>query len=113
MHLRRSDVEFLRECYPTLLASHEWWWRERDGNNNGLLEYGTSPVGRGLYRGTKLATKDESTMSNSPIHDEASLDKNSWTLDCEDVGLNSIEALDAEMLANVANELGEFDDAPV
>jgi putative isomerase len=110
MHLRWSDVEFLRECYPILLANHEWWWRERDGNNNGLLEYGTSPVGRGLYRGTKLAAKDESTMDNSPIYDEASLDKNSWTLDCEDVGLNSIVALDAEMLANVANELGEFDD---
>ena len=47
IHLRWGDLDFLRECYPVLLANHEWWWRERDGNNNGLLEYGTSPVGRG------------------------------------------------------------------
>ena len=111
MHLRWDAPEFLRECYPILKNNHEWWWRERDGNNNGLLEYGTSPVGRGLYRGTKLAAKDESTMDNSPIHDEATLNKESWTLDCEDVALNSIVALDAEMLSNVANAIGETEDA--
>ena len=111
IYLRWGNRQLLEECYPVLVANHEWWWRERDGNRNGLLEYGTSPVGRGLYRGTKLAAKDESVMDNSPIHDEATLDERSWTLDCEDVALNSLVALDGEMLAKVAAELGHSHDA--
>ena len=83
----------------------------RDGNRNGLLEFGTSPVGSGLYRGTKLAAKDESMMDNSPIHDEARLMEDVHTLDCEDVGLNSFVALDGEILAHVARALGHLDEA--
>ena len=110
-YLRGGDRRFLDEAWPVLKANHEWWWRERDGNNNGLLEYGTSPVGDGLYRGTKLAAKDESMMDNSPIHDEAVLVAEAHTLDCEDVALNSIVALDGEMLALMARELGRGDEA--
>jgi putative isomerase len=104
---RLASRDLLQEAWPALLANHEWWWATRDGNGDGLVEYGTSPVGGGLYRGTKLAAKDESTMDNSPVHDEARLDTKSWTLDCADVGLNSILALDGEMLALIAAELGE------
>ncbi|HEX4572759.1 MAG TPA: trehalase family glycosidase [Dongiaceae bacterium] len=104
---RLASRDLLREAWPALLANHEWWWATRDGNGDGLVEYGTSPVGGGLYRGTKLAAKDESTMDNSPTHDEARLDTTSWTLDSADVGLNSILALDGEMLALIATELGE------
>ena len=107
LYLRWQDERLLQACFDPLLANHEWWWRLRDGNDNGLLEYGTSPVGDGLYRGTKLAAKDESSMDNSPTHDEASLVTSSWTLDCEDVGLNSLVALDGEMLALIARELGD------
>ena len=60
---------------------------ERDGNKAGLLAYGTSAVGEGLYVGTKLAAKDESSMDNSPVHDQAQLDPQARTLDCHDVGL--------------------------
>lgn len=104
LYLRWQDERRLQACFDPLLANHEWWWRLRDGNDNGLLEYGTSPVGDGLYRGTKLAAKDESSMDNSPTHDEASLMTSSWTLDCEDVGLNSLVALDDEMLAMIARK---------
>lgn len=110
-YLRSGGRELLERAYPTLLANHDWWWEKRDGNGNGLMEYGTSPVGDGLYRGTKLAAKDESSMDNSPTHDEAKLDTTSWTLDCEDVGLNSLIALDGEMLALIAAELGEGETA--
>ena len=72
----------------------------------GMVEYGTSPVGGGLYRGTKLAAKDESSMDNSPTHDEATLNTKSWTLDSADVGLNSLLALDGEMLALIAARAG-------
>ena len=107
LYLRHGDRRLLERCFPVLLANHRWWWSARDGNRNGLLEYGTSPVGDGLYRGTALAARDESMMDNSPMHDEARLDPASWTLDCEDVGLNSLLVLDAEMLAEMAATLGD------
>lgn len=79
----------------------------RDRNGNGLLEYGTSPVGEGLYRGTKLGAKNESMMDKSPVHDEAVLAGAAGTLDCEDVALNSLLALDGEMLACMATARGD------
>ncbi|MBX6322102.1 MAG: glycoside hydrolase family 37 [Rhodospirillaceae bacterium] len=107
IHLRTGARDLLDLVYPVLLRNHEWWWRVRDGNGDGLVEYGTSPIGHGLYRGTKLAAKDESSMDNAPIHDEARLDRARWTLDCADVGLNSLLALDGEMLAAMARVLGD------
>ena len=107
LYLRSGARDLLDLAYGPLLRNHDWWWRTRDGNGNGLLEYGTSPVGTGLYRGTKLAAKNESSMDNSPVHDEAVLDRSAWTLDCEDVGLNSLLALDGEMLGLIARALGE------
>jgi len=111
LYQRLGDLGLLREAWPVLRANHDWWWRTRDGNGDGLVEYGTSPVGGGLYRGTKLAAKDESSMDNSPTHDEARLDTGSWTLDSADVGLNSLLALDGEMLALIAAEVGEAAEA--
>jgi putative isomerase len=111
LYLRTGAHSLLELAYDTLRRNHDWWWRVRDGNGDGLVEYGTSPVGSGLYRGTKLAAKDESSMDNSPTHDEAALDTKSWTLDSADVGLNSLLALDGEMLAKIARTLGREDDA--
>ena len=111
LHQRWGERRLLEGAYETLLANHEWWWRERDGNGNGLLEYGTSPVGDGLYRGTALGARNESSMDNSPVHDEAVLVPGPHTLDCEDVGLNSLLVLDGEMLALAAMELGLDADA--
>ncbi len=105
LYLQWGERSLLERCYAPLLANHEWWWRERDGNGNGLLEFGTSPVGAGLYRGTALAARNESSMDNSPTHDEARLVSDAGTLDCEDVGLNSLVALDGEMLARMARVL--------
>ena len=111
LYRRWGERRLLDDAWEVLLGNHEWWWRERDGNRNGLLEYGTSPVGEGLYRGTALAARDESSMDNSPVHDEAVLIPQSHTLDCEDVGLNSLLALDGEMLALIAAELGRDGEA--
>ena len=50
-------------------------------------------------------------MDNSPVHDEAVFNERTRTLDCADVGLNSLIALDAEMLGLIAARLGHADAA--
>ena len=111
LHQRHPDAGLLELCYDALAANHRWWWKARDGNGNGLLEYGSSDVGSGLYKGTALGARDESSMDNSPTHDEARFDPVARTLDCEDVGLNALVALDGEMLATCARALGRETDA--
>ena len=110
IYLRTGNRLFLDMAYDILARNNAWIRRVRDGNGNGLLEFGSSDVGQGLYKGTKLAAKDESFMDNSPIHDEARWNAQSRTLDCEDVGLNSLVCLDCEMLGNMALILGRMDE---
>ena len=108
MAQRAGAPDLIDLAYPKLLANHDWWFIHRDGNGDGLLEWGTSAgVGEGLYRSTKLGAKNESSMDNSPIHDEAVFDKASGTLDCADVGLNSLLVLDGEVLALLAEQRGD------
>ncbi|HET6618886.1 MAG TPA: trehalase family glycosidase [Dongiaceae bacterium] len=103
-----GDRSIVDRAYGVLLANHDWWFRLRDGNRDGLMGWGTSPgVGSGLYHGTKLGARDESSMDNSPIHDETGLDRASGMLTAVDVGLNSLLVLDAEILSNWADERGD------
>lgn len=111
LHQRAPDRALLEAAYPLLKANNDWLFSARDGNRNGLLEFGSSDVGRGLYVGTRLAARDESFMDNSPVHDEARWVEESRTLDCEDVGLNCLACLDAELLAMMARELGRESEA--
>ena len=111
IYQRTGALALVERAYGPLLRNHQWWWRTRDGNADGFLEYGSSPVGQGLYVGTKLAAKNESFMDNSPVHDEARWVEEARTLDSSDVGLNSLIALDAEMLACLASLIGRDDEA--
>ena len=36
------DVTFIEEMFPKLLQYHQWWYRNRDHNKNGLVEYGAT-----------------------------------------------------------------------
>lgn len=102
-----EDRGFLSRAYPKLLRNFDWWWRSRSLGDSGLVAYGTSrQVGRGLYKGTKLAAKDESSMDNSPVHDPAPFDEESGLLLSADVGLNALLALEGEILSKMAAELG-------
>ncbi len=104
---RSGERDLLERAYPALLRNYRWWWARRSLADTGLLAYGTSPdAGDGLYKGTKLAAKDESTMDNSPLHDPVSFDQASGLLLAADVGLNSLAALDGEVLALMARALG-------
>ena len=104
--LRSGSLAPARLAYDTLARNHAWWWANRDPPGRGLCSYGTSDVGEGLYKGTSFGSRNESSMDNAPIHDEAAYDPETRTLASFDVGLNSLLALDAEMLAELATELG-------
>lgn len=103
-----GDQSIVDLAYERLLANHDWWFQHRDGNGDGLMGWGTSPgVGDGLYRGTRLGARNESSMDNSPIHDETELDRTSGNLTAADVGLNSLLVLDAEILSRWAQDRGD------
>lgn len=106
LYLRSGARQLLEHAYPVLLRALRWWFTHRDGNGNGLLEYGSSPVGDGHFVHSKLAAMDESANDNSPVHDQARFDLRSHTLDMEDVGLNSLLVHEMEMLARMAEQLG-------
>ena len=114
------DRGLLEWVYPRLKKWHEWWLRDRgdgqpwrDGNKDGLLEWGSdrgsapSVGGRGFLQ----AAKWESGMDDSPMFDEVTYDTNTYTMNLNDVGLNSLYALDAECLSQIANILGKEEDA--
>jgi len=108
LYLRSGRRELLARAFPALLRNHDWWWARRQLGDSGLIAFGTSPeAGDGLYKGTKLAAKDESTMDNSPLHDPAPFDAASGLLRAADVGINSLVALDGEILARMAATLDE------
>jgi len=109
---RSDETDLVERAYPALLRNYRWWWARRGLADTGLLAYGTSlDAGDGLYKGTKLAAKDESTMDNSPLHDAVPFDEASGLLLAADVGLNSLAALDGEVLAMMARALGREADA--
>jgi Mannosylglycerate hydrolase MGH1-like glycoside hydrolase domain len=90
-----------------LSEAFDWWFAARDGNGNGLLEYGSSPVGNGHFVHTRQAAMDESANDNSPVYDEARFDLSTHTLDVEDIGLNSLLVHEGTMLARLLTSHGE------
>ncbi|MDE0111473.1 MAG: trehalase family glycosidase [Albidovulum sp.] len=106
IYARSRNLEFLERAYPKLVRNNRWWKDRRSLGDSGLVAFGTSAgAGEGLYKGTKLAAKNESAMDNSPLHDPAPFDPESGLLLALDVGLNSMFALDCEMLGLIAAAL--------
>lgn len=111
MYLRTRDRSLLELVYGPLVRNQRWWRTHRDPDGRGLVSCGTSAVGEGLYKGTHFGARNETGMDNSPTHDEAVYDPHTRTLSLLDVGLNCTLALDAEMLALIAAELGHDTEA--
>ena len=120
VYQRLHDRALLEWAYPRLLRWHDWWFHDRgdgqpwrDGNRDGLLEWGSSRGsasavgGRGFLQGAKW----ESGMDDSPSWDEAAYDPHTYTLNLDSVDVNSLYALDTESLAKIASILGKDDDA--
>lgn len=113
---RFHDLQMLTWAYPRLKKWHVWWFANRgdgqpwrDGNRDGLLEWGSdrgsafSIGGRGFLQ----AAKWESGMDDSPMYDHAAYDAHTYTMNLDDVGLNSLYALDSECMAKIAGILGK------
>ncbi|HKI56469.1 MAG TPA: trehalase family glycosidase [Trueperaceae bacterium] len=108
-YLRSGDRAALHRYLPTLKEALAWWLRERRDRRTGLFAYGTSAYGHGAFAGTALAARDESFMDNSPLYDGVRLDPGTRRLEHVDVGLSSLIALEAEMLARAAAVVGDAD----
>ncbi|MDR1921216.1 MAG: hypothetical protein LBS31_05665 [Candidatus Adiutrix sp.] len=105
------DKALVKRVFGSLLKAHLWWFDHRDGNGNGVLEYGSSIGGDGHFKRTKLAAKNEAAMDNSPMFDSAEFCPETGAINMEDVALNSLLALEGESLAELAAALGERETA--
>ncbi len=110
-YLLCGDRTLLADAYPVLRRHLEWVARERDGNGNGLYEYGSSPTGRAQGTGTWQGALNESGMDNLAVFDESVFRPDTHTIDLEEPGHNSLLALEWEMLGRIAAELGHHDRA--
>ncbi|WP_316817120.1 MGH1-like glycoside hydrolase domain-containing protein [Pedobacter nyackensis] len=102
-----NDVGFLKAIYPKLVRYHQWWYKNRDHNKNGLCEYGATD-------GTRIAAAWESGMDNAVRFDHAVLFKNNdyaWSLDQESVDLNAYLYAEKEYLAKIADVLSLASDS--
>ncbi|MCG3125839.1 MAG: Periplasmic trehalase [Phycisphaerae bacterium] len=113
----RPDTAWLRAIYPRLATWHRWWMKHRDGNGDGLLEWGSDDKPRyqfpqllqdnpQLQHSAKCAMY-ESGLDNSPMYDDVPFNEIACTLEMADVGLNSYYAMDCEALARITECLGK------
>ncbi len=122
---RLGDLEFLERCYPRLQLWHDFWTApgpsgapRRDGNGDGLLEWGAdpAPAGRDVPSWERTATGRmracrESGQHDLPNWDDAPYSEETGTLMLNCVDLNSLYALDAWCLSEIASVLGRSADA--
>jgi hypothetical protein len=116
---RDGDTEFLDYAYPYLKRWHAFWKTKktngqsrRDGNGDGLLEWGSDtaliqswvPSWEEDASGEKRASW-ESGQNDLPNWDRAVFDEETGTLTMNCVDLNSLYALDAWCLAQIAKVL--------
>ncbi len=115
------DRRWLARIYPRLKRWHAYWMAHRDGDRDGLLEWGSDAEPRfefpqllqdnpQLQHSPKCAMY-ESGLDNSPMYDDVPFNPASGTLELADVGLNSYYAMDCEALARIADCLGRKRDA--
>lgn len=109
MYERDPDKAFLAEVYPKLLRWHRWWLTKRsngkamrDGNGDGLLEWGTETS---VLQNAKF----ESGLDDSPMFDTGEMAGPNMELDSTD--LSALYAMDADYLGRIAAVLGHHDEA--
>ena len=119
VHALAPDTAKLKALYPKLLRWHRWWWTHRDGNKDGLLEWGSNAGPKyafpfldrqlgdvGLISGRQYAAF-ESGLDNSPMWDDAPFNAEAGTLELASVDLNALVCMDADFLARIARECSD------
>lgn len=125
VYLTTNDLSLLAWAYPKLLQWNSWWDRNRgdgiqwrDGNRDGLIEYGYDAeleLGRIGAAGLSESSRIREALAESaiplpaaPTADEPELKFNdrTHTIELSPIGLNSLFALDTEILMLIARELG-------
>ena len=99
---RAPDLAFLKEVYPKLLKWHKWWYTKRDGNHDGILEWGSAT-------GDLQNAKFESGLDDSPMFDDGKMVGPNMNLDSTD--LTGLYAMDADYLAKIAQAIGRSAEA--
>lgn len=98
MQQRWPDIAFLKEVYPKLLRWHRWWTQYRDGDKDGLLEWGSDGVG-------KQGALWETGWDDTPQYADSEMV--GTHLDTDAVDLNALWSMDAENLAYIADAVGD------
>lgn len=110
-----GDKSFLERVFPGLARWNRWWYSHRDGNGDGIFEWGADPVTdpNSRYYGIpgKRRAMWELCADNSIIYEDVDYNEEARTLEMSDVGLNAYLALDAWSLWEMAKILGYEEDA--
>jgi hypothetical protein len=107
MEQRWPDKAFLKEVYPKLVRWHDWWPKYRDGDHDGLLEWGSGSAG---HPGVgKQGALWETGWDDTPEYADSEMV--GTTLDTDAVDLNALWAMDAENLAYIADAVGDHQEA--
>ena len=121
---RLGDMDLLKTAYPRLAKWHAFWRApkpdgrpRRDGNNDGLLEWGSDGdlVAAAVppweeKAGGKQRAMWESGQDDLPSWEEASFSENTGTLSMNCLDLNCLYALDAHCLSQIADILDLSED---
>ena len=122
---KTGDMDMLRFAYPYLQKWHDFWTARRpnglirrDGNGDGLLEWGSDAelLGKDVPSWEKDASGRqraawESGQDDLPNWDDVPFNEASGTLTLNCVDLNSLYALDCWCLSQIATVLGQGHDA--
>lgn len=99
-----GDKAFVEEMFDKLYKYHQWWYTDRDHDKNGVCEYGSTD-------GSLIAAAWESGMDNGVRFDEAEMLKNepenAWSMNQENICLNSFLYAEKGYLAKMAQMLGK------
>lgn len=128
IYQQSQDTAFVELLYPKLVAYHNWWYRNRDHNGNGLAEYGANvhPAHIKEAKPDRAAIIEaaawESGMDNAPrFDDDGSVlvleNRNSeglllgYSLSQESVDLNAYLFAEKVLLAKMSAVLGRSEES--
>ena len=129
--LKTEVIDFLKYMYMRIMSYHAWWYKNRDGDGNGIVEYGATVDQSGTIPGWQQNSSEkeivtasawESGMDNAPRFDlngsganddglQFTANRNAdgtisgWVLQQESVDLNSYMYAEKQYLIKIAKAL--------